>query len=152
MSKRPEENEITPASSEGRRILRALGGAALILAAALGLAFARSRNLIDETLAERLSGAVIGLLLIVTGNAIPKTRDRHAEKNCSPSRTQSLQRFAGWTFVLGGLGYTIAWLAAPIAYAGTVGMVFVAASVLLVAPRMVRCLLHRGTSQPSTGS
>lgn len=149
MNKNIETNGTTRHTDDRREIFRALVGAGLLLAAALALAFARSRGFMSETLSERLFGVLIGLILVVTGNAIPKKRDRHAEPNCPPSRIQRFQRFAGWTFVLGGLGYVISWVVLPLPYAGTVAMGFVAVAVLLVAPRMLWCFWRRQPSRPA---
>lgn len=148
MTNRLEDHETIPAPSETRRIIQVLAGALLMAAAVLAISYARSQGLIEDNLAHRLRGVIIGVFLVITGNAIPKTRGLYGKENCEPSTRQSFRRYAGWIFVLAGLGYTISWLAVPIAHAETVAVVFVAASIVLVLPRMVWCALKRRPSQP----
>lgn len=147
MTHRMDENETTPVRSERARILQALILAGSMAAMVLAVSYLRAHGLIEAAPAERLRGVIIGLFLIVTGNSIPKNRSRHADKNCAPTRNQTFARFAGWTFVLCGLGYTISWLAVPIEHAETVAIVFIIASIVLVLPRMAWCVLKRGPSQ-----
>lgn len=52
---------------------------------------------------------------VTSGNtyALPPAKER-----CTTSRKQVLQRFAGWIFVIMGLGYVLAWLVLPVEQAG----------------------------------
>ena len=60
-----------------------------------------------------------------------------ARLRCSPAREQAARRFAGWSLVLGGLGYVAAALTAPLASMHLVGGVILAAAL---AAAVLRCL------------
>ncbi len=81
---------------------------------------------------RRAYGVGVGLMLVVIGNFMPKQLEPLLEKKCSPAAIQSLQRFAGWTFVLGGIGYAVAWLALPMAAADTISTAFCVTAIVLV--------------------
>ena len=121
-----------------------LAGAGLLLSLALGLALADSVDLIDGVTSERAMGVVLGGFLVVIGNGMPKAlKPLSSAPGCDPAKVQRFQRFAGWTFVLAGLGHAIAWLALPIEWAGEVATVTVLAALLLVAPRLAWFYLTR---------
>ena len=49
---------------------------------------------------------MLGLLVVVVcANAIPKSLTSLARLRGSPAAEQAARRFAGWSLVLGGLGY-----------------------------------------------
>ena len=99
---------------------RALAGAAFILAASAALRWA-SPVYLDEEAARRLVGVLLGLVVVVYANAIPKSLVALARLRCPPAQEQAARRFAGWSLVLGGLGYVAASLAAPLASMHLVG-------------------------------
>lgn len=100
-------------------LCRAVLAAACILGASALLAWAAPAYL-DPEWARRLAGALLGGVVVVYANAIPKALA--ARMRCaSPAADQAARRFAGWALVLGGLGYMLAWLAAPLHLAGMVG-------------------------------
>lgn len=107
---------MTSAASYGRPLL----GAALILAVSGALAWASPAYVSDE-LAQRLVAAMLGAVVVVYANAIPKTLTALAQLRCSPEREQAARRFAGWSLVLGGVGYMLAALFAPLASMHLVG-------------------------------
>ena len=115
-----------------KQILFALVGAALLLMVSFGVKFLAANGTIDAETSRRLMQAVIGLILVVSGNSIPKKFDSGCEKKCASSRAQSLRRFAGWTFVIAGLAYSIIWLVVPLPLAGVLSVSIVATSVVLV--------------------
>ena len=83
-----------------------LGG--VLLLAAFGLKIAQHFALIDSAMPERTQGILLGLFMIVIGNALPKTL-YPLKQNCSSAHEQALRRFVGWMFVLAGFGYALAW-------------------------------------------
>jgi dipeptide/tripeptide permease len=123
-------------------------GAGLILAAALSLGLAEQLGVLDGGMSERAMGVFIGAVLVVCGNSIPKTLKPLAQEKCEPASEQALRRFAGWTFVLAGLGYAIAWLVVPLEWANLVATLIAAAAVGLVAARVLRAVLPRKRIQP----
>lgn len=82
-----------------------------------------------------------GAFVMVIGNAIPK-------KAIVSQRRAALLRANGKAMVLGGLGYALAWLFLPLAYANKVAI-----SILLLtfAYRIVPCLVRNNRSIPPTG-
>lgn len=120
--------------SAGSPITRALLGAALILAASAALALA-SPGLIDEELARRLWGVIMGAVVVIYANAAPKALTPMARMRCDPATEQALRRFSGWAIVLGGLGYAGAWLLAPIESAALLAIAFLGSALLLVVVR-----------------
>ncbi|MCZ6894867.1 MAG: hypothetical protein O7H40_12605 [Gammaproteobacteria bacterium] len=89
--------------------------AGLILAATLGIKLIDTLGDFDSDNLERVWGVVIGAVLVVMGNVLPKILRPLAAQRCSESKTQSIQRFAGWSFVLAGLAYAIVWMVLPVA-------------------------------------
>ena len=112
----------------------AIIGAGLLLAASASVAGAVRFDLIGDGTSERVMGVLLGIVLVVTGNFIPKTLEPLSAERCDPSRKQALQRFAGWAFVLAGVGYAIVWLTFPLDRANAVAMSIVAASPSLKHP------------------
>lgn len=110
-------------------------GAGLILAASQGIKLVETLGDFDPDRLERVWGVCIGAVLVIIGNAIPKALAPLAAQSCSDSRAQSVRRFTGWSFVLAGVAYAIAWLALPAAQAGTVSTLACLSAVVLVALR-----------------
>jgi hypothetical protein len=106
-------------SSRFSQLCRAVLGALFILGAAGLIAWA-SPAWLDPEWARRLAGAMLGGVVVVYANAIPKALSKRM-RCASPAADQAARRFAGWALVLGGLGYMLAWLAAPLHLAGMVG-------------------------------
>jgi hypothetical protein len=115
---------------------RALFAALLIVAASAALKWAAPGYLSPEW-ALRLSGALLGLVVVFYANVIPKSLTSLARLRGSPAAEQAARRFAGWSLVLGGLGYILAMLVAPLASMHPVGGAILAVSL---AAAMLRCL------------
>lgn len=101
------------ASTRGGAPWRALMGAGLFVGVTALVKWA-TPALIDAELAQRLIGFMMGGIVVVYANALPKQLTPLALLRCDPATEQSLRRFTGKALVLGGLGYSLAWLAAPI--------------------------------------
>ena len=89
---------------------------------------------IDGETATRGVMVLIGLVLVITGNAMPKKQEG------PPSQTvgeivvrQSVLRVGGWAMLLGGLIWTVLWLFAPrdIAQVGSIAAVATAVVVMV---------------------
>ncbi|RZA33242.1 MAG: hypothetical protein EOP92_21905 [Lysobacteraceae bacterium] len=109
----------SPASARVSRLCRAVVAAGCILGASALLAWAAPAYL-DPEWARRLAGALLGGVVVVYANAIPKALASRM-RCAAPALEQAARRFAGWALVLGGIGYMLAWLVAPLSMAGTVG-------------------------------
>ncbi len=130
----------------------ALTVAGLIMAASLGFTLAEHLALLGESATERGMGIVMGGLLVLVGNVMPKMLKPLAEMRCDPAKLQSLQRSAGWIFVLAGLGYALSYVLLPVDRAALVSSLFAVAAIALVAPRLVWLYLRRRTPpKPAKG-
>ena len=130
-------------------IRNALILAGLMLAVSLALTTAVRADWIGGDTLERMQGVMMGLIVVVFSNLAPKTLEPLSASGCDPSRKQALQRFSGWTLVVGGLGYSLAWLVLPIEHAGIVARVVLATGVALVATRVAWFAMNPTRSQPS---
>lgn len=118
------------------QLCRAVLGALFILGAAGLIAWA-SPAWLDPEWARRLAGALLGGVVVVYANAIPKALSKRM-RCTSPAADQAARRFAGWALVLGGLGYMLAWLAAPLHLAGMVGGLMLGLAVTCAALGCIR--------------
>lgn len=121
---------------------RALLAAALIIAASAALKWAAPGYLSTEW-SQRLTGALLGLVVVVYANVIPKSITKLARLRCSPQAEQAARRFAGWSLVLGGLGYVLAMLFAPLAGMHLVGAALLAVGLLAA---VLRCFGARASA------
>ncbi len=127
-------------SKARHEILFAIILASLLLLGAMIATVAKQLELLDGDVIKRIIGINTGLVLIVLGNYMPKKNQSTAgECGCaSKSSSSSIQRFMGWTFVLGGLLYTGAWITLDLDQAGIVIMfAFPAAIAIIFAARFL---------------
>lgn len=116
---------------------RAVLAAALIIGISATLAWLAPAHISTET-SHRLLGALLGAVVVAYANAIPKMLTSCMRVRASPAEDQAARRFAGWSLVLGGLGYILAWLLAPIGSANLVAGVLLGVSLLLAVLRCFR--------------
>lgn len=119
---------------------------ALFMASCLVLPLSVSaigRQYFDAATVIRMTGMVMGALLVVWANAMPKMLVPLDRLSCAPAREQALRRFAAWAMVLGGLGYLLAFALAPIAIASTLAICLLAPPVVVVAGITARCAWMR---------
>lgn len=112
-------------------ISRSLITAALILVTSAALALA-SPTYVNADLAQRLFGVMLGAVVVLYANAIPKALIPLARMRCDPATEQSLRRFTGWALVLGGVGYAMAWLFAPMTSAWILAIALLGTALLVV--------------------
>lgn len=124
-------------------IRRSLLIAAVCLLLAVMLNELGPRHVVSAETVERLIGMLMGAVVIVYANAIPKMLVPLARLSCDPAREQTLRRLCGWTLVLGSLGYMLAFALAPIAIAGTLAICLLAPAVVAVAGVAARCAWMR---------
>ncbi len=96
-----------------------------------------SPEFLSQEFARRTMGVLMGVVVVVYANAVPKALIPLARLRRNPIAEQALRRFTGWTLVLGGLAYMLIWAAAPLAYANALAASALGAALLLV---VVRCL------------
>lgn len=100
---------VDPASQVNRRkITQAIALAVSLLGLALLIPLGWADGLVSQ-FAERSNGLMMGIVVIVFANSIPK--------QVSTARGLAMRRIAGWALVVGGLGYALSWLLVPLAYA-----------------------------------
>jgi len=112
-------------------ISRSLITAALILVTSAALALA-SPTYVNADLAQRLFGVMLGAVVVLYANAIPKALIPLARMRCDPATEQGLRRFTGWALVLGGVGYAMAWLFAPMTSAWILAIALLGTALLVV--------------------
>jgi hypothetical protein len=94
-------------------------------------------------LGKRASMVLVGLFLAMQGNLMPRMLPPLSSMSCDGSRMQTFQRRAGWTWVLAGLAFALAWLALskdaaqPISV-GAIGTAMVLTVALLLRLRRLR--------------
>jgi hypothetical protein len=128
-------------------IRRSLLIAAIYLLTSVVLNELRQHQIVSTETVVRLMGMLMGALVLVSANAIPKRLVPLAHLSCDPAREQTLRRLAGWALVLGGLGWTLAYALAPIAIASTLAICLLAPAFLLVAGITARCAWMRRSAQ-----
>lgn len=111
----------------------------------LGVAAALKFSPLDGDLTRRLVGVLTGALLVFYANYVPKKLAPLAAMRCNPATEQALRRFAGMSMVLGGLGYMLAWIFAPLQSAALLGGAVVASALLLV---VIRCVVAVTSPSP----
>ena len=111
-----------------------VGGLFLAASAAIGFL---APDLLGETLSRRLMGVMFGALVVYYANAAPKALTPLARLRCSPAAEQALRRFVGWTLVLGGVGFMLAYIVAPLDLADVVATSLLGAAMVLVVARII---------------
>jgi hypothetical protein len=117
-------------------IVQALIVAGLFLAATAALKLLTPEHLSRE-LANRLLGVLLGVVVVVYANAVPKALTPLARLRCDPATEQALRRFTGWSITLGGAAYAVAWMIAPIESADIVATSLLGTALLPVIARLV---------------
>jgi hypothetical protein len=121
------------------QLRRLLSIVATYLLASAVLSALQQHHVVSAETAVRLMGMLVGLVVLVCANTIPKQLVPLAGLSCPPAREQTLRRVCGWAGVLGGLGYTLAYALAPFASAGKLANALLAPAVAVVAAIAVRC-------------
>lgn len=128
-------------------IRRSLLIAAIYLLTSVVLNELRQHQIVSAETVVRLMGILMGSVVLVSANAIPKRLVPLARLSCDPAREQTLRRLGGWALVLGGLGWTLAYALAPIAIASTLAICLLAPALLVVAGITSHCAWMRRSAQ-----
>lgn len=121
---------------------RAILAAGAIIGTAAALAWL-APTYISADLSHRLLGALLGAVVVVYSNDIPKALTGRARLRGDAAQDQAARRFAGWSLVLGGLAYSVTWILAPIELAGLIGGALLACALLLAVLRCLRTGVNR---------
>jgi hypothetical protein len=124
--------EITTERVFTRPIKTAVLGFLGFMAVVAAIAIVKSAGMIDAAVAKRATGLVIGLLIVITGNFVPKMRPLSAPGR-DPSRVNASERFAGWTLVFAGIAYIALFAFAPLDRARMLSSTIGIAAMVLIA-------------------
>ena len=121
---------------------------ALMMIIPLGVTLAHVYGVVDDPdSGRRASMIILGAYLVVMGNALPRMLPPQSTLPGDGARAQAFHRLAGWTWVLCGLGYALAWLALPIGMAEPVSMALVALAVIATVVQLLRLRKPRQHAQ-----
>jgi len=93
---------------------------------------------VNPDLPMRVTMVLLGLYYVVSGNALPRRFTARAAQRPNSARIQAGQRFAGWTFVLAGLAFALAWIVLPKDVAEPLSVAFLVGGSLTVFVRTYR--------------
>lgn len=110
-----------------------IAGGVITLAVALKLL---TPDYISSGFGDRALGVMLGLLVVIYANAVPKALAPLLQSRCDPAADQALRRFTGVGLVLGGLGYSAAWMLAPLDQAALIGGGLLATALVTVIARV----------------
>ena len=111
-----------------------IGGGMIVTAQAVQLVNAYIAA--ETPMVERVWGVTVGLILAALGNAAPKVLPPLGEKTCAAGQTPALQRFAGRSLFLGGVGYIASWSFLPVKWANPIATSICFLAVSFVALRV----------------
>jgi hypothetical protein len=113
--------------------------ALLIAGALLGVSLALrllSPTYLSAELSTRLLGVLMGCVVVLYANAVPKVLRPLFWVRGDPAAEQALHRFTGWCLVLGGLAFAFTWILAPLPRAGLLSAGLLGAATLAVIVRI----------------
>lgn len=142
-------DEATIRAKKSIRSALVLAGVQVVGAVLLTLAH-KVFGWIDGETTTRGVMVLIGVMLMVLGNAMPKQQDGPPSQTVSDVIVrQSIIRVGGWALMLGGIIWTALWAFAPrdLAEVGSVAAVGTA-TLVMVAYAVWRYRAHRRSSAP----
>lgn len=101
------------------------------------LAVATKTGVIDSLFEKRTQGVLIGVMVIVMGNLLPKLRPLNAHGG-EPAAVTAAERLAGWLLVLAGIVQTALFLFAPLAQARPISSLIGIGAIVIVAVSWTR--------------
>lgn len=126
-----------PSRASRAAIVRALLVAGALIGASALLAYLSPEHIGAEA-ARRTLGVLMGAVVMLAANAVPKTLPPFGGTRREPAAEQALRRFAGWTLVLGGAAFVLAWAVAPLAYANLLAASGLGSALLVLVVRVAR--------------
>lgn len=92
-------------------------------------------DVITRDLARRLLGVMLGAVVVLYANAIPKVLSPLMRGDAVAA--QAMRRFTVWCIALGGVGYMVAWAVAPLDRAVLIALACLGGATLLVLARIL---------------
>jgi hypothetical protein len=112
-----------------------------LLAIIATLAAARGIGFLEADAARRAIGLVIGVMVVVVGNFLPKLRPLGSPGGNSAEATAA-ERSAGWVLVLAGITYIALFAVAPLDKAALLSSVLGIGALVVIAANWVRLALR----------
>lgn len=123
-----------------RPVKRAIYGFMGLMAVAIVLAVAAKSGAIVAPFEKRALGILIGVLVIVMGNLLPKLRPLN-QHGGDPARAASAERLAGWLLVLAGIAYTALFVFAPLDRARPISSVIGIGVIIVITVSWARLVI-----------
>lgn len=123
-----------------RPITYSLITAAIMLIAAGALRYADTMHWLGGDGRERGIGVIVGLMLALMANVMPKMLPNREQSAEGARRHQSALRVGGWLFTLAGLGYATLSAFAPANIAFPASIALVAGALVITLGYMVACV------------
>jgi hypothetical protein len=108
-----------------KRIGLSLAFAVAFLGTTAALKYAEGAGLIAEDVGTRAIQVIVGLVLAVYSNLMPKDIGRARSSIRAATAAQNALRVGGWSLTLAGLTYAGLWAFAPLDFADMASMVVV---------------------------
>lgn len=124
-----------------RPVKRAVYAFLGLMAIAVALALAAKTGIIDSTVEKRALGVLIGVMLIVMGNLLPKLRPLNAHVN-DPATVTAAERLAGWLLVIAGTLYTALFVFAPLDRARPISSLIGIGVIVIIAASWIRLAIR----------
>ncbi|MDO9338841.1 MAG: hypothetical protein Q7T61_20805 [Caulobacter sp.] len=116
-----------------RRLLLALGLAALFLGVVAVVKYGESRGMVSPDIAKRTTQVLIGLGLAAYANLMPKQLSDQVRSPRAEAAAQAALRVGGWSLTLAGLAYAGLWAFAPWSMADTAATIVLAVATAVTA-------------------
>ncbi len=101
--------------------------------AAEALTYAEKSGFIEPSLEKRAMGLLIGALIILIGNFLPKARPLNAPGVNPPGPAAAAERFAGWILFAVGIAYIVLFAFAPLDQARKISSILGIGTIIYVA-------------------
>jgi len=120
-------------------------------AAAATVAAAQKMGAIEPASTKRALGLLVGVMVAITGNFLPKVRPLNAPGVNPGKAAAAAERLAGWTLVLVGIAYVALFVLSPLEEAKRISSILGIAAIVLIAANwawLVRGMLFGGKPEP----
>lgn len=115
-----------------------------LMGLAMALVFASQLGALSVAVEKRAFGVLIGGVVMVIGNLLPKMRPL-STRGADPSRATAAERFTGWLLVLAGAAYMALFLFLPLERARPIAAVTGLSAIVLVTLSWTRLALTRAS-------